>query len=39
MASVMAIESEVLGECVEETRIELERKILRVALACPEFLG
>ena len=31
MASVMAIEREVLISCVEETRIELERKILRVA--------
>ena len=37
MASAMAIESEVAGECVERIRIELERKILRIVLACVEF--
>jgi len=34
MASVMAIESEVIGECVEGIRIEVGRKILRIALVC-----
>ena len=38
MASVMAIGSEVIGECVEEIRIEVWRKILRIALACIEFM-
>ena len=38
MASVMAIKSEVIGECVEEIRIEVGRKILREALACPVLL-
>ena len=37
MASVKAIGSEVAGECVEETRIEVGRKILRMALVCPGF--
>ena len=32
MASVMAIGSEVIGECVEEIRIEVVRKILRMVL-------
>ena len=37
MASVMAIGSEVIGECVEEIRIEVGRKILRMVLVCPGF--
>ena len=39
MASVMAIGSEVIGECVEEIRIEVGRKILRMVLVCPGFFG
>ena len=27
-----------IGECVEEIRIEVWRKILRIALACIEFM-
>jgi len=38
MASVMAIKSEVIGECVEGIRIEVGRKILRMVLVCLEFL-
>ena len=38
MASVMAIESEVIGECVEAIRIEAERKVLRKTLMCLELL-
>jgi hypothetical protein len=37
MASVTAIGSEVIGECVEEIRIEVGRKILRMVLVCPGF--
>ena len=34
MVSVMAIGSEVIGECVEEIRVEVGRKILSEALVC-----
>ena len=39
MASVMAIESEVIGECVEEIKIEVGRKVAGMALVCHEFFG
>ena len=39
MAFVMAIGSEVVGECVEGIRIEVGRNILRMVLVCPVFLG
>jgi len=32
MASVMAIESEVIGECVEGIRVEVGRKMLGIVL-------
>ena len=38
MASVMAIESEVIGEGVEGIRAEVRREVLRMVLVCPEFL-
>ena len=37
MASVMAIGSEVIGECVEVIRVEVRREVLRVVLVCPGF--
>ena len=37
MASVMAIGSEVIGECVEGIRVEVSREVLRVVLVCPGF--
>ena len=37
MAFVIAIGSEVLGECVVAIRVELGRKVLRMALVCPGF--
>jgi hypothetical protein len=37
MASVMAIGSEVIGECVEGIRVEVRREVLRVVLVCPGF--
>ena len=37
MASVMAIGSEVIGECVEGIRVEVRRKVLRMVLVCPGF--
>ena len=39
MASVMAIGSEVFGECVEVIRVEVSREVLRVVLVCPGFFG
>ena len=39
MASVMAIGSEVVGECVEGIRVEVRREVLRVVLVCPGFFG
>ena len=39
MASVMAIGSEVIGECVEGIRVEVSREILKMALVCPGFFG
>ena len=39
MASVMAIGSEVIGECVEGIRVEVGREILRIDLVCPGFFG
>jgi len=35
----MAKEREVIGECVEAIRVEVGRKILRMALVCLEFLA
>ena len=35
MASVMAIRSEVIGECIEGIRVEIRRKILGIALVLP----
>ena len=32
--SVMATGSEVIGECVEEIKIEVVRKLLRIVLVC-----
>ena len=37
MAFVMAIGSEVIGECVEVIRVEVRREVLRVVLVCPGF--
>ncbi len=34
----MATESEVIGECVEGIRVEVRREVLRMVLACLEFL-
>ena len=39
MASVMAIGSEVIGECVEGIRVEVRREVLRMVLVCPGFFG
>ena len=39
MASVMAIGSEVIGECVEGIRVEVGGKVLRMVLVCPGFFG
>jgi len=40
MASVMAIESEIVGEFVEEIRIEVGGgEMLGIGLVCLEFLG
>ena len=39
MASVMAIGSEVIGECVEGIRVEVRREVLRVVLVCIGFFG
>ena len=38
MVSVMAIGSEVFGECVEAIRIEVVGKMLGIVLVCLEFL-
>ena len=38
MAFVIAIGSEVIGECVEGIRVEVGGKVLRMVLVCPEFL-
>ena len=38
MASVMAIGSDVIGECIEGISVEVGRKILRMVLVCPEFI-
>ena len=35
MASVMAIRSEVIGECIEEMRVEIRRKVLGIVLVRP----
>ena len=35
MAFVMAIESDVIGECVEAIRVEARREVLRMVLVCP----
>jgi len=37
MAFVMAIESYVIGECVEGIRVEVRREILRMVLVSLEF--
>jgi len=37
MASVMAIGSEVIGECVEGIRVEIRREVLRMVLVCTLF--
>ena len=37
MAFVMAIESIVIGECVEGIRVEVRREELRMVLMCLEF--
>ena len=37
MASVMAIGSEVIGECVEGIRVEARREVLKMVLVCPGF--
>ena len=39
MASVMAVNSEVIGECIEGIRVEVGIKILRIDLVCPGFFG
>ena len=39
MASMMAIGSEVTGECVEQIRLEVRREVLRIVLVCPGFFG
>ena len=39
MASVMAMGSEVVGECVEGIRVEVGGKVLRMVLVCPGFFG
>ena len=39
MASVMAIGSEVIGECVEGIRVEVRREVFRLVLVCPGFFG
>ena len=38
MAFVMAIESEVVGECVEGIRVEVRREVLKMVLVCPGIL-
>lgn len=38
MAFVIAIGSEKCGSCVEEIRVGVRRKALRIALVCLEFL-
>jgi len=38
MAFVMAIESDVIGECAEGKRVEVRREVLRMVLVCLEFL-
>ena len=35
----MSIKSEVGGECIAEIRIEVGRKILKLAMVCPGFFG
>jgi len=35
---MMAIESDVIGECVEGIRVEVRREVLRIVLVCLEFL-
>ena len=37
MASVMAIGSEVIAECVEGIRVEVRAKVLKLVLVCPGF--
>ena len=44
MAFVMAIESDVIGECAEllsaeGIRVEVRREVLRMILVCPGFFG
>ena len=39
MASVMAIGSEVIAECVEGIRVEVRAKVLKLVLVCPGFFG
>ena len=39
MASVMAIGSEVIAECVERIRVEARREVLRIVLVCTGFFG
>ena len=39
MAFVMAIESDVIGECAEGIRVEVRREVLRMVLVCPGFFG
>ena len=39
MASVMAIGSEVIGECVEGIRVEVRREVLKMASMCHGFFG
>ena len=39
MASVMAIGSEVIGECVERIRVEVRAKVLKMVLVCPGCFG
>ena len=36
---MMAIASEVIGECVEAIRIEVRAKVLKMVLVCPGFFG
>ena len=39
MAFVMAIEGENVGEFVDEKRVEVRRRVLRMVLVCPGFFG
>ena len=39
MASVIAIGSEVIAECVEGIRVEVRAKVLKMVLVCPGFFG